>query len=123
MLYLLFAFLLSTQPAPARAADRVEEARQKNPDVRAARAQARADTAAVSSAGALDDPMLLVQLWNMPVDLSTVPLMLNITQAIPLGGKRAARRDEATGMADASRFSAETRARDVEADVAKAYFD
>jgi outer membrane protein, heavy metal efflux system len=123
MLYMLFAVSLSTEPAPVRLSDLLEEARQKNPDVRAARAQARADTAAVSFAGALDDPMLMVQLWNMPVDLSTVPLMLNITQAIPLGGKRAARRDEATAVADASRFSAETRARDVEASVARAYFD
>jgi outer membrane protein TolC len=67
--------------------------------------------------------MVMVQLWNMPVDLSTVPLMVNLTQTIPLGGKRAAKRDEAEAMARASRAGVGTRARDVEDEVARAYFD
>jgi outer membrane protein TolC len=123
MIYALFALSLSSPPALVRLSDLLEEARQKNPDIRAARAQARADAAGVSSAGSFDDPMLMVQLWNMPVDLSTVPVMVNVTQSIPLGGKRSARHDEAMATADASRSGAETRVRDVEADVAKAYFD
>ena len=96
--------------------------RQKSPEIRAAREQARATAAAVAPAAAFDDPMLMVQLWNMPVDLN-IPLMVNVTQAIPLGGKRAARRDEAQAMADASRATVTTRVRDVETEVAKAYFD
>lgn len=109
--------------APVRLADLLEEARQKNRDIRARRAQSRADAAAIEVASALDDPMLMAQLWNMPVDLSTVPVMVNITQPIPLGGKRAARRDEATAMADASRADVAVRSRDVQAEVAKAYFN
>ena len=123
MLYPLFALALSTPPAPVRLADLLEEARQKNPEIRAAREQARADTAAIAPAGAFDDPMLMVQLWNMPVDFSVVPLMVNVTQPIPLGGKRTARHDEAKAMADGSRAAVAARARDVEAEVAKAYFD
>ena len=83
----------------------------------------RADSAGVESAGALDDPMAMVQLWNLPVDLSTVPVMVNVTQTVPLGGKRAARRDEADAMAAASRAELTTESRDVAAQVAKAYFD
>jgi outer membrane protein, heavy metal efflux system len=113
----------STAPPPVRLADLVEEARRKNPEIRAAREQARADRLLVGSAGAFDDPMLMVQLWNMPVDLSTVPVMVNLTQTIPLGGKRAARRDEAEAMAAGAEAMVFTRARDVEAQLAKAYFD
>ena len=126
MFYALICLSLSavpTSPPPVRLADLVEEARRKNPELRAAREQARADRLVVGAAGALDDPMLMVQLWNMPVDLSTVPVMVNLTQSIPLAGKRAARQDEAEAMAAGAEAMVFTRARDVEAQLAKAYFD
>jgi outer membrane protein TolC len=126
MFELLVFFALSSPPpptAPVRLPDLLEEARRKSPAIAAAREQARGDAASVNAAGAIDDPMIMVQLWNMPVDLSMVPLMVNLTQTIPLGGKRAARRDEAAAMAQASRAGVGTRTRDVEDEVAKAYFD
>ena len=110
-------------PPQVRLADLLDEARRKNPRIHAAEAEARADAAVADSAGALDDPTAMVQLWNMPVDLSTVPLMVNVTQTIPLGGKRAARADEARAVAAAARATLSTSARDVETAVAKAYFD
>jgi outer membrane protein, heavy metal efflux system len=112
-----------SSPPQVRLSDLLEEARRKNPRIHAAQAQARADAAAVDVAGALDDPMAMVQLWNMPVDLSQVPVMVNVTQSLPLGGKRRARRAEADAMAAVSRSEVATRGRDVEAEVAKAYFD
>lgn len=112
-----------TAATPVHLADLLAEARQKNPELRAALGRARAAESSVSPAGALDDPMLMVQLWNAPVDFSTVPLMVQITQPLPLGGKRAARRDVARGDMAMARASAEAKARDVEAAVAKAYFD
>jgi outer membrane protein TolC len=126
MLLLLITFALATPPAPAtpvHLAGLLAEAREKNPEIRSARAQAHADEAGIGVAAALDDPMLMAQFWNMPVDLSMVPVMVNVTQSLPLGGKRAARRAEATAMADASRASVATRARDIEAAVERAYFD
>ncbi|HVT07856.1 MAG TPA: TolC family protein, partial [Polyangia bacterium] len=110
-------------PPQVRLSELLEEARRKNPRIHAAQAQMRADAATADVAGALDDPMAMVQLWNMPVDLSTVPLMVNVTQWLPLGGKRGARRAEANATAATSRADLETRARDVEAEVARAYFD
>ena len=112
-----------TLTPPIRLQDLLEEARRKNPEIEAGREQTRADEAAASGAGALDDPMLMVQLWNMPVDLSTVPLMVNVTQPIPLGGKREARRDEARAATEVSRAAGTARARDVENQIARAYFD
>jgi cobalt-zinc-cadmium efflux system outer membrane protein len=126
MFQLFMTFALSVPPAalpPTRLAELIEEVRRKSPEIHAAREQARARLAAVGPAGAFDDPMLMVQLWNMPVDLSSVPLMVNVTQTIPLGGKRSARRDEAQAMADGSRAAVAARERDVETQVAKAYFD
>jgi len=126
MFELLVLFALSPPPPPTpslRLADLLEEARRKNPAIAAAREQARGDAASVGAAAGIDDPMVMVQLWNMPVDLSTVPLMVNVSQTIPLGGKRAARREEAEAMARSSRAGITARARDVEDEVARAYFD
>ncbi|HEY4392814.1 MAG TPA: TolC family protein [Polyangia bacterium] len=126
MFELFVVLALSSPPGPnppVRLSELLEEARRRNPAIAAAREQARGEAAAVGAAGAVDDPMVMVQLWNMPVDLSTVPLMVNLTQTIPLGGKRAARREEAEALAQASRAAVTTRARDVEDEVARAYFD
>ena len=112
-----------TPTPPIRLQELLEEARRKNPEIVAGREQTRADEAAASGAGAFDDPMLMIQLWNMPVDLSTVPLMVNLTQPIPLGGKREARRDEARATTEISRAAGTARAREVENQIARAYFD
>src|SRR6266851_6066425 len=122
MLAVLLSLALAA-PAPLRLADLLREARDKNPDLQAATARARAAQSSVSPAGALDDPMLMVQLWNGPVDFSTVPIMVQLSQSLPLGGKRAARRDAASGEAAAARANAMSKLRDIEAAVGKAYFD
>src|SRR5882724_5756177 len=122
----MIAVLLSVAlaaPPPLRLADLLREAREKNPELKAATARVRATHSAVEPAGALDDPMLMVQLWNAPADFSTVPVMVQLSQQIPLGGKRAARRDAASAEADAARGRAMAKVRDVEAEVARAYFD
>ncbi len=122
MVALVAALVLAAAP-PVRLSDLLAEARKNNPDLRAAAAQTRAAAASVAPAGALDDPMLMVQFWNMPVDLSTVPVMVQLTQPLPLGGKRSARRDAAEAQSRMAQADAATKARDIEAEVAKAYFD
>ena len=69
MLTVLLSLALAAPPL--RLADLLREAREKNPDLRAATAHLRAARSGISPAGALDDPMLMVQLWNGPVDFST----------------------------------------------------
>jgi len=123
MLPILIGVVLATPQAPLRLADLIDEARKNNPELEAAREQANAAASSVAPAGALDDPMLMVQLWNTPVDFSSVPLMVQLSQSIPLGGKRGARRDAAGGDAAVARANAAAKARDIEAAVAKAYFD
>jgi outer membrane protein TolC len=109
-------------PPPLRLSDLLREAQDKNPEFKAAQARASAAVSSVSPAGALDDPMLMVQVWNAPLDLSSVPVMLQITQPLPLGGKRAARRDSANADAEAARASAAATSLDVRTAVVTAYF-
>jgi len=122
MIAVVFAFALAA-PSPLRLAELLREARDKNPELKAAEARAHGARENVSAAGALDDPMLMVQLWNAPVDLSSIPIMVQLTQPIPLGGKRGARTDAA--RADAAMAEAELagKRREIETQVASAYFD
>jgi cobalt-zinc-cadmium efflux system outer membrane protein len=122
MLAVLLSLALAA-PAPLRLADLLREAREKNPDLKSATARARAAQSSISPAGALDDPMLMVQLWNGPVDFSTVPIMVQLSQNIPLGGKRGARTDMARADAAMAEADLGQKQRDVEMQVAAAYFD
>jgi outer membrane protein TolC len=110
-------------PAPLHLADLLREAHEKSPDLKSAQARVRAAQSSISPAGELDDPTLMVQLWNTPVDFSTVPVMVQVTQPIPLGGKRGARTDAA--RADAAMAAADLTAkqREIDTQVASAYFD
>src|SRR5712691_4863874 len=106
MIAVLLSLVLAA-PAPLRLADLLREVREKNPDLKAATARVRAAQSAISPAGALDDPMLLVQL----------------SQNIPLGGKRGARTDMARAEAAMADADLGQKQRDVETQVAAAYFD
>ena len=122
MLTFVVSLAVASAP-PLRLSALFEEARQRNPEVRAALAQARAASAAVSPAGALDDPLLMVQYWNGPIDFSTVPIMIQLTQTFPLGGKRGAREDAAAADARAAQADAAAKLQEVEREVAEAYAD
>ncbi|MFL5250826.1 MAG: TolC family protein [Myxococcales bacterium] len=121
----MLAVLLSVALAapPLRLADLLHEAQERNPDLKAAAARTRALQSSIDPAGALDDPMLMVQLWNAPADFSTVPIMVQLNQTVPLGGKRGARTDMA--RADAAMATADLRQKEqeIEMQVASAYFD
>jgi outer membrane protein, heavy metal efflux system len=110
-------------PNPLRLADLLREAREKNPDLLAAQARVNAAQSSIAPAGALDDPMLMVQLWNAPVDFSTIPVMVQITQPIPLGGKRGARTDLARADAAMGASDLAAKQREIDTQVASAYFD
>src|SRR6267154_6404931 len=110
-------------PTPLRLADLLREAREKNPDLIAAQAHLRAAKESISPAGALDDPMLMVQLWNTPVDFSSIPVMVQLSQTIPLGGKRGARTDAARADAAIAEPQLAGKQREIETQVASAYFD
>ena len=109
--------------SPLHLSDLLREAREKNPEILAARASRESMDAAVRPSGALDDPMLMFQLWNAPADFSNVPIMAQLHQSLPLGGKRGARRAEAAADAGMARADADMHVLDVLAEVSKSYFD
>jgi cobalt-zinc-cadmium efflux system outer membrane protein len=110
-------------PTPLRLADLLREAGEKNPDLIAAQAHVRAAKESIAPAGALDDPMFMVQLWNTPVDFSSIPVMVQISQAIPLAGKRGARADVARSEAAIAESELAVKQREIETALASAYFD
>lgn len=117
------ALLALSATPPLRLSALLEDARQRNPELRAALAQARAAASSVSPAGVLDDPMLMVQYWNGPVDFSVVPIMVQLTQTIPLGGKLGAKNDAAAAEARTAQADASARLQDVERDVTRTFAD
>jgi outer membrane protein TolC len=118
----LVALALSTAQ-PLRLSALLEDARQRNPELRAAQAQARSASSLVGPAGALDDPTLMVQYWNGPVDFSVVPIMVQLTQTFPLGGKLKARGDAAEADARTAQAEAAARLADLERDVTRLFVD
>lgn len=122
MLTPILLLALNTAP-PLRLSALLEDARQRNPEVRAALAQARAAASSISAAGALDDPRLMVQYWNGPVDFSVVPIMVQLTQKFPLGGKLGAKSDAAAADARMAQADASARVQDVERDITRAFVD
>ena len=123
MLSLLTIVALSASSPPLHLGDLLAEARSRSAQLLAASARAAAAGESARAAGALDDPRLLVQLWNAPVDFSNAPVMFQLSQTLPLGGRLDYKHTAAE--ADAQAASAETavRVQEVELDVAVAYFD
>lgn len=123
MLSLLTVAVLTMTPPALRLGDLLAEARSKSAELRAASARANAARESARAAGALDDPRFLVQLWNTPVDFSDTPVMFQLSQALPLGGRLNFKRSAAEADAQAATAETAVQLQDVELDVAVAYFN
>jgi outer membrane protein, heavy metal efflux system len=123
MLSLLTIVVLSSPPPPLRLGDLLAEARAKSAQLHAASVRAMGASESARAAGALDDPRFLVQLWNAPVDFSNAPVMFQLSQSLPLGGRLSYKHTAAEAAAQAANAETAVRVQDVELDVAVAYFD
>ncbi len=123
MLSLLALAVFAITPSPLRLGDLLAEARSKSDELRASSARATAAGELARAAGALDDPRFMVQLWNAPVDFSNVPVMFQLSQSFPLGGRLDFKRSAAEADARAAVAESAVRGQDVELEVAIAYFD
>ena len=105
------------------------DAVRSNADLQAARHEAAAARNKVSSASALDDPMLEAGVLNYPVDSRSFKTedmtmkMIGLTQRLPYPGKRALRRDFAEKDAAALEANLQELVNKVRRDVKVAYFD
>jgi outer membrane protein, heavy metal efflux system len=118
------------QPAPeVPLAALVNEALERNPDLKAARREVEAARSRIAPAAALDDPMLELGVVNLPArSLSfrredMTMKMIGITQRLPYPGKRALRQDMAEREADASERNLRELENRVRRDIKVAYFD
>jgi outer membrane protein, heavy metal efflux system len=123
MLQLLIAFSLAAAPPPTRLGDLLAEAHQHNPEIQAAHFQAESAEISIRPAGALENPMLMAQLWNAPADFSNVPLMLQLSETFPLGGQLGLKREIASDDARAMRAATTVQTLEIDAQVKAAYFD
>ncbi|HLY37940.1 MAG TPA: TolC family protein, partial [Candidatus Binatia bacterium] len=120
---------LSCAEAPAsrlRLADALEQARERNPEIRAARERATAAAAIPSRVRALDDPTFSYEVWNAPnpvrVDRADNNIV-RLSQKVPFPGKRALAGDVASREADVAHSESSGVELDVLAAVKRAYYD
>lgn len=107
----------------------IDEALTHHPALQAARLQAEAQQHGIRPAGALPDPMVRLDLNNVPTsdwDFSSTPMsgrQLGISQRLPWPGLRAARERVATAAAAAGAARAVDREARIVHDVKRAWFD
>ncbi len=124
--------ILAPSRAPAqppaerlRLDDVLAVAREQNPAIRGARAQARAAQARPAQARAWDDPVFSWEAWNMPefFDLRRAENnIFRLAQRIPFPGKRRLAGESAADEARAMSHGADAVVLDVEAEVRRAYW-
>jgi outer membrane protein TolC len=102
-------------------------AMQANPEIRAAARKIATAEAAVSGAGALDDPMLMYRNWgtplNQPLNFDQAQNMLMVQQTFPGPGKRALRSQVAGSQVEVLKLQLETVRRDVAVRVKNTFYD
>lgn len=126
----LFPFLcgvLCSSPVraepPLLLPDLLDAVERRSPQLLSAQAQARAAAERPAQARAFEDPMLMVELWQVPLDLGQVPVMVTLRQPIPWPGKLAARAAALQPEAARARSLARATARELRLQAARAYYD
>jgi outer membrane protein TolC len=109
-----------------RLADLVAEARQRNPEVQAARDRSRAAALVAPQVSAYDDPTLTYEAWNIPESLRIDRAdnnIFRISQKVPFPGKRTLSGRIAERDAEITRREADGLELDVVTSVKRAYWD
>jgi len=115
-------------PAPNDLKAYNTEALQANPEIKRLAAQKKASQEAVGPAGALDDPMLTLGFFNLPVNTFSfrqedmTMKTVGIAQKIPFPGKRRLRSEAAAEQARADAFALLDKLNEVRARVIQTYW-
>ncbi|MDA8107937.1 MAG: TolC family protein [Betaproteobacteria bacterium] len=118
-----------TPPAATALAALVAEAREHNPELRAAAEERKAARERIPQAGALDDPMLEAGVVNLPAEslrFDREPMtmkMIGLSQKLPYPGKRGLREALAAKDAEAANYAYQETANRVVQRVKSAYYD
>jgi outer membrane protein, heavy metal efflux system len=104
----------------------IQEALARNPELVAARKQWEAATNRITQARSLDDPILSVQLWNIPQPFKATQAdntIFGLSQNLPFPGKLALKGDVASRSAEMSEQSVRAKERELVARLKQAYYD
>jgi len=104
----------------------IQEALARNPELVAARKQWEAATNRIAQARSLDDPILSVQLWNIPQPFKATQAdntIFGLSQNLPFPGKLALKGDVASRSAEMSEQSVRAKERELVARLKQAYYD
>ncbi len=104
----------------------IQEVLARNPELVAARKQWEAATNRITQARSLDDPILSVQLWNIPQPFKATQAdntIFGLSQNLPFPGKLALKGDVASRSAEMTEQSVRAKERELVARLKQAYYD
>jgi outer membrane protein TolC len=110
-------------PSPLSLEDVLAAVRRRNPMLAARRETANAAAIRPRAEGLPDDPMLMLEWWQQPVNFSMVPIMVTARQKVPWPGTLRLQREAAAREARTVRDEAEQAERQALADAKRAWFD
>ena len=99
------------------------EVEQRNPRLHALRAQVRAAGERPAQVRTLEDPVLMAELWQVPWDRLSIPLMFTLRQALPWPGKLRARAAVLLPEVDRARAEAGMLAVELRRQASRAYYE
>lgn len=114
---------VAAAPAPLTLEALLAQLERRSPALQGRQAELRAARERPAQARAFEDPMLMAELWQVPVGRPELPLMITLRQPIPWPGKLRAR--AAAAEPQIARAAAEVRAtaRELRLEAARAYHD
>jgi cobalt-zinc-cadmium efflux system outer membrane protein len=104
----------------------IQEVLARNPELMAARKQWEAATNRITPARSLDDPILSVQLWNIPQPFKATQAdnsIFGLSQNLPFPGKLALKGDVASRSAEMTEQTVRAKERELIARLKQAYYD
>ncbi len=104
----------------------IHEVLVRNPELVAARKQWEAATNRITQARSLDDPILSVQLWNIPQPFKATQAdnsIFGLSQNLPFPGKLALKGDVASRSAEMTEQTVRAKERELVARLKQAYYD
>ena len=113
----------TSQAAPLTLAQLLTELLAASPSLRRAEAEARAAAERPAQARTLEDPMLMLELWQVPTSLAHVPLMITLRQPQPWPGKLRARAAALEPELARARAEAAVTARDLRLAATRGYYN
>ncbi|MEK7763671.1 MAG: TolC family protein [Nitrospirota bacterium] len=104
----------------------IQEVMARNPELVAARKQWEAATSRIAQVRSLDDPILSLQLWNVPQPFNvarTENHIFGLSQNLPFPGKLGLKGEVASRSADMTEQAVHAKERDLVARLKQAYYD